>query len=285
MKAWITFLKERAPLPAVLLIGGGVSASGVYLAGGRFDLRAFLIGLLAQTVFLVLLRVMDERKDFEKDKIAHPERPLPRGLLTVAQVDRAIASLAVLLFAVAAAAGVLVNAVAGGFLAAGAIYLWLMFKEFYVGETLAQYPMIYALSHQIIEYPIYGFVVVLVRPELAFAPAMFAYIGMNIGASMTFEIGRKLDPKAAPILKTYLSLYGPAKTAAFIALFMGLAAFGSYELGLLYLTLPSELLVLACLPILFKAPDKYRSIEGAAALSSFIHVFGVAIRAWVGWPR
>ncbi len=65
---------------------------------------------------------MDERKDFEKDKIAHPERPLP-ARLTVAQVDRAIASLAVLLFAVAAAAGVLVNAVAGGFLAAGAIYL------------------------------------------------------------------------------------------------------------------------------------------------------------------
>ncbi len=72
-----------------------------------------------------------------------------------------------------------------------------MFKEFYVGETLAQYPMIYALSHQIIEYPIYGFVVVLVRPDLAFAPAMFAYIGMNIGASMTFEIGRKLDEGGA----------------------------------------------------------------------------------------
>jgi 4-hydroxybenzoate polyprenyltransferase len=284
MKAWLTFLKERAPIPAVLLIGAGVSASGVYLAG-RFELRAFLFGLAAVALFLVLLRVMDERKDFEKDKVAHPERPLPRGLLTVGQIDRAIAVLTVALFALAVVAGVVVNAVAGGFLAVGAVYLWLMFKEFYVGEKLSEYPMIYALSHQIIEYPIYGFVVVAARPELAFSSRMLAYIGMNIGASMTFEIARKLDPNAAPILKTYLSLYGPAKTSAFLVLFVAIAAAGAYALGILFLTLASEVLVLLCLPTLFKAPEKYKTIEGAAGLVSFMHVFGVAIQAWVGWPR
>jgi 4-hydroxybenzoate polyprenyltransferase len=284
VKRWITFFNERAPLPAVLLIGAGVSASGVYLAG-HFDPRAFLLGLLAQALFLILLRVMDERKDFEKDKIAHPTRPLPRGLLSVAEVEKAILVLSVLLFALAVAAGILVNPVAGGFLAVGAAYLWLMFKEFYVGERLAEFPMVYALSHQIIEYPIYGFVVVLVRPELAFSPVMAAYIAMNIGASMTFEIARKLDPKAPPILKTYLSLYGPAKTAAFIALFTAIAGAGAYALGILQLTLLSELLVLACLPVLFKAPEKYRAVEGAAAFSSFMHVFGVAIHAWIRWPR
>jgi 4-hydroxybenzoate polyprenyltransferase len=284
MKRWLTFMNERAPIPAVLMIGAGVSASGVYLAG-HFDLRAFLIGTLAQVIFLILLRVMDERKDFEKDKVAHPDRPLPRGLLTVADIDRSIVVLAVVMFALAAVAGVVVNPVAGGFLAVGALYLWLMFKEFYVGERLASYPMIYALSHQIIEYPIYGFVVVLVRPDLAFARPMFAYIAMNIGASMTFEIARKLDPTAAPILKTYLSLYGPPKTAALLALFMVVAGIGSYALGILPLTLPSELLVIACLPVLFKAPGKYRVLEGASAFSSFMHVFGVAFHAWFGWPR
>ena len=29
-------------------------------------------------------------KDYEKDKMAHPNRPLPRGLLTTKQVERAI---------------------------------------------------------------------------------------------------------------------------------------------------------------------------------------------------
>jgi 4-hydroxybenzoate polyprenyltransferase len=284
VKRWFTFFNERAPIPAVLMIGAGVSASGVYL-GGHFDRRAFLVGLLAQALFLVLLRVMDERKDFEKDKVAHPTRPLPRGLLSVGEVEKAIVVLAALLLALAAAAGVLINPIAGGFLAVGAVYLWLMFNEFYVGERLADFPMVYALSHQIIEYPIYGFVVVLVRPELAFSSAMASYIAMNIGASMTFEIARKLDPKAPPILKTYLSLYGPGKTAAFIALFTAVAGIGSYALGILFLTLPSELLVLACLPVLLKAPSKYRAVEGAAALSSFMHVFGVAIHAWIGWPR
>jgi 4-hydroxybenzoate polyprenyltransferase len=284
MKRWITFFHERAPLPAVLMIGAGVSASGVYLAG-PFNLRAFLIGLLAQALFLVLLRVMDERKDFEKDKVAHPQRPLPRGLLSVAEVERAIPILAGALLALALAAGVVVNPIAGGFLAVGAVYLWLMYKEFYVGEALANYPLVYALSHQIIEYPIYGFVVVLVRPDLAFSGRMVSYIAMNIGASMTFEIARKLDPKAPPILKTYLSLYGPAKTAALIAVFMILSGIASYALGILPLTVGSEVLVLATLPVLLKAPTKFRAVEGAAAFASFMHVFGIAIQAWVGWPR
>ena len=70
-----------------------------------------------------------------------------------------------------------------------------------------------------------------------------------------------------------------------IALLTAVAGIGSYSLGILFLTLPSELLVLACLPVLLKAPSKYRAVEGAAAFSSFMHVFGVAIHAWIGWPR
>ncbi len=284
MKRWITFLNERAPLPAVLTIGAGVSLSAVYLAG-HFDPNAVLLGMLAQALFLVLLRVMDERKDFEKDKVAHPERPLPRGLVTVAEVDRAIAILAVAMFAMAAIVGWRVNVVAGGFLAVGAVYLWLMFKEFYVGERLAQFPMVYALSHQIIEYPIYGFVVVLVRPDMAFTLLMIGWIAMNIGSSMTFEIARKLDPAAAPILKTYLSVYGPAKTAVLLAVFTILAGVGSYAIGILPLTIPFELFCLATLPVLFKAPHKHQIVLGAAALSSFVHVWAVAFHAWLGWPR
>lgn len=284
MKRWITFLNERAPIPAVLLIGAGISLSAVYVAGA-FDRRAFAVGLLSQVLFLVLLRIMDERKDLEKDKVAHPERPLPRGLLKLPEVDRAIAILAVALFVLAVIVGVAMNATAGAFLAVGALYLWLMFKEFYVGEALARFPLVYAISHQIIEYPLYGFIVVLARPELAFAPRTIAFVAMNIGASMTFEIARKLDPKALPILKTYLSLYGPGKTAALIAIFTAVAGAGAYALGILPLTGPAELLVILTLPVLFKAPDKYKAVEGAAALSSFMHVWGMAIHAWTGWPR
>jgi hypothetical protein len=43
--------------------------------------------------------------------------------------------------------------------------------------------------------------------------------------------------------------------------------------------------VIATLPVLFKAKEKFKAVEGAAALSSFMHVFGVAFHAWFGWPR
>ena len=284
MRRWVTFLNERIPIPVVLVLGSGTALSGVYLAG-RFDLRAFLLGLLALAIFLVLLRIMDERKDLEKDKVAHPERPLPRGLLTVADVNRAIVILTLALFVLAGATGVVVHRVAGGFLAVGAAYLWLMFKEFYVGERLGDYPMVYALSHQIVEYPMFGFAVVLVRPDLAFSLRMVAFVAMNLGASMTFEIARKLDPGAPTILKTYLSVYGPTRTAALLALFTAVAGAGSYALGILPLTLPVEVLALATVSLLFVAPSKHALVAGVAGVSVLVHLFGIAVQAWIGWPR
>lgn len=43
MKRWVTFLNERVPIPLLLTISGGISASEVHLTG-RFDRRAFLLG-------------------------------------------------------------------------------------------------------------------------------------------------------------------------------------------------------------------------------------------------
>ena len=41
-------------------------------------------------LFFAELRLMDELKDYEKDLIAHPERPLPRGLLSREEVRAAV---------------------------------------------------------------------------------------------------------------------------------------------------------------------------------------------------
>ena len=51
----------------------------------------------------VLLRFMDEAKDIEKDKLGHPERPLPRGLVSLSAVTRGIYVMFTLLLAVSIA--------------------------------------------------------------------------------------------------------------------------------------------------------------------------------------
>jgi len=86
---WMTYLKERSPLPALL----GLSAMAAISSLGfrsEFSLSLFLCGIIFNTLIFIQLRLGDEVKDYEKDKIVNPTRPLPRGLLSPAEVARAM---------------------------------------------------------------------------------------------------------------------------------------------------------------------------------------------------
>ena len=101
-----------------------------------FIIFPFMLSLLGTLLFFFELRLMDELKDYDKDKIANPGRPLPRGLLTPGQVKTAIRNIlwgmigfSFLLFAA-------LNVYAGicYFLLTG--YLFLMYKEFFISKWL-----------------------------------------------------------------------------------------------------------------------------------------------------
>src|SRR5579862_4353131 len=72
MGRWLIFIKERFPLIPQLILTGGMALIAYH------KYAWVLFGLL---IFFFLLRAMDEYKDYEKDCVAHPERPLPRGLI------------------------------------------------------------------------------------------------------------------------------------------------------------------------------------------------------------
>ena len=102
MGAWMTFLKERLPLPSYLVLVMGLAISGSALgnasAAGRPAVATWVatsIAAVGAFLFFAVLRIMDECKDYEKDRVAHPHRPLPRGLLAPEQVAGAVNGLAV----------------------------------------------------------------------------------------------------------------------------------------------------------------------------------------------
>ena len=83
MGAWITFLKERLPLPSYLVLVVGLAISGNALGGAVANEEsaatpwgATAIAAAGAFLFFAVLRIMDEHKDYEKDKIAHPHRPV-----------------------------------------------------------------------------------------------------------------------------------------------------------------------------------------------------------------
>lgn len=68
------FLSERAPPLVFVLLSAGPCLSGLYVVEGHLHWEKFLFSFIAELVLLLVVRIMDDVKDYEKDKIVHPER-------------------------------------------------------------------------------------------------------------------------------------------------------------------------------------------------------------------
>jgi hypothetical protein len=186
------------------------------------------------------------------------------------------------LFALAGFFAAIGSPMAGIGYAVSVAYLWLMYREFYVGEWLAEWPIPYAVSHQLVLFPIYAYVFAFFEPSSLVSELTFAYGLCNMGAGMTLEITRKLDPEAHPALKTYLVLYGPAKTFALTLVFVALSAYGAHRLGLEAILYPIEAVVVLGASTVFWKPSAHKGVAGLSALSSLVHMFALAFAHWGG---
>ena len=287
MGAWITFLKERLPLPSYLVLVVGLAISGNALGGAVANEEsaaapwgATAIAAAGTFLFFAVLRIMDEHKDYEKDKIAHPHRPLPRGLIAAEQVAVAVKGLAVAMLLFSVVVG-LANRPAGISYLLVTGYLWLMYREFYAGSWLASRPLLYAASHQVIILPLCYFCVLAGDP-VAWRHLQPAFLGITVlGAFFAYEICRKLDPNAHPLLQTYLSHYGPAKTLGLTICTVALSALGALGLGLGQMLWPLEGILIALLSLLLLAPNRFKIIEHGATISLALHVWAVPLATWL----
>jgi hypothetical protein len=281
MSAWLTYLKERFPLPVYLLLVGGFSLSGLLVGGGEFATGPFAVSFGGMMLFFWLLRLMDELKDYAKDRIGHPERPLPRGLLGTGQVERAIRFGGIAMVGWSAGAALLANVAAGSCYLVVTAYLWLMYREFYCGGWLEQRPLFYALTHQVILFPLCYFCVLVARPELIADPLPFYFALCTLGAFFAYEVCRKLDPQAHPVLGTYLVVYGAARTFVIVLAATVVAGSGAVALGLHHLLLPVQGVVLLSLAVLWLKPGAYKIPETVAGVSLLLHLWAVPLQVLV----
>ena len=150
-----------------------------------------------------------------------------------------------------------------------------MYREFYIGKWLEQRQLLYAISHQIVVIPVCAFPVLLAMPILIFSSETYCFSFLLLGAFFSYEVSRKLDPQAHPVLKTYRSLYGIRGCSAMVLLASFLSAFASWNLGLKYLTWPFLLLLLISYALM--NARKHKLIESIASLSLIIHIWAVAL--------
>jgi len=251
----------------------------------EFKLEIFILSIFANTLIFIQLRLADELKDFEKDKIVNPQRPLPRGLLTPSEVYKAMNVIFFTNLALSLYIGVNHHMMGGVLLALSTVFGILMYHEFFIGKELNRYPMLYAISHQIIVFFIYGWTALAINPLLIENKVFLGWLLANFGSSFNFEICRKLNPNSHPLAQTYLQFYGPQKTVFFSLIFIVLMTIGSIMAGIAHLTgLPLILLTIVLLKWQ-KNPMTFKKVEALTAITGLFINLGPAIlwlyQAWI----
>lgn len=196
-----TYQKERFPLAAYApLVAAAVFAAlsfsvharhlGVSESPGLPGPAVWVVGGLTLLVFFFGLRVLDEHKDAEVDRRTRPELPVPRGLVSLAELRGAglAALLLVLVGNVLLAPTLLLVMVP--------VVVWaaLMTREFFVPDWLQARPALYLLSHMLIMPLILAYATALDWVVAGAGPpdGLLAFLLASFLAGVVIEVGRKI---------------------------------------------------------------------------------------------
>ena len=284
MGKWLKYSKQRFPIVVYLILSAGFSLSANYILFDSFSAFSFAGSFLGVLLFFFELRLMDEYKDYEKDKIAHPSRPIPRGLLTLQQVKRAIQYILGGMFGYAFILGLAINISAGIYYFLLTIYLYLMYREFFISNWLNKKPILYAVSHQLILIILCAFSFSCFFGYKFFSEQYFQYSFLALFSFFSYEICRKLNPNSHVILKTYLSVFGMKKVFGLVCI-LSLSSFltlmiQSYPSAVILI--PVSLCLLLSAGALLFNKNLYKLTEAIASLSLLLNIWsGVLNHAFI----
>ena len=229
------YLAERFPLPAYTTLISLFFVTGYFVAQateqpddlivGPRMLAGFAVVLLA---FLVL-RFLDEFKDYELDREIHPERLVSRGVIRLGELGLMAGASAAAMLALSLPLGLAALEWCGAIL----FMLVLLWREFFIGKLLSRSYAIYAAAHQLLHPALVGFCFACWAMPLGRTLVAGALYSLFAAFSfLAFDVGRKLLPPGLERegYETYSARYG-MRAAAWLGI--GLLLLGSIALAAL----------------------------------------------------
>ena len=292
MNRWIVYQRERFPLAAHTPLVAAFSASAVCYsalvrgAASPPPWRSFVAAFVTSLVFFLQLRIADEFKDFDEDARHRPYRPVPRGLVTLAELARIGVAGAILQLAIA----LWLEPANTWLLGATWIYLALMTREFFGPAWLKRHPVVYMASHMAIlplvdlyatacDWGVAG----LRRPP----NGLYWFLIVSYLNGIVVEIGRKTRAPAdeEPGVETYSVLWGTRGAAGAWIGAVVLTAAAAWRAARQIGTDPQMLVLLVCLVVACGATAAYmasrqrpksgRAIEAMSAAWTILMYLGL----------
>lgn len=231
MLAIAVYIKERFPLPAVLLFASGYAAVtiGTALSVNLWQdnlmaaIKLTLLITVCFTGFLLRQRVVDEFKDAVHDAKYFPDRPYSRGLITKKQlIGLGLFALILELYAVMSLGMTL-------FYLPVFLFSLLMAKEFFMSVFLQKHFTLYFLFHECI-FILFGFYFWQVLQNIhSTIDNFFLYLLIVTIAPISVEIIRKFAPRKSKnglvVNDSYGSVWGILQAAFILSLLCLLQGF------------------------------------------------------------
>ncbi|KKT76000.1 MAG: UbiA prenyltransferase [Microgenomates group bacterium GW2011_GWA2_44_7] len=219
----IVYLKERFPPIEMGLLAAifGINISQTRSWGTIVATSVMLF------LFLLELRFLDEFKDAAHDIKYYPQRPVPRGLVTLKEVSYLVQSTILAQAIVGILTGLSIY-----WMMATQLYVFLMFKEFFARDWLRSHFTLYIISHELVTIPLFFFLVsITYEPKLS--PDNYNLLLRMILFTTSFfslEVIRKFRPPEEEVESrdTYTAQYGVRGASillGFILLLVGLTSF------------------------------------------------------------
>lgn len=283
LKKWYTYQKERFP---VLAFGSYVFAiafatycfsnsefNKVYPLGTSFFdwkiiLTMFVLGLLQ----FLMVRIIDEFKDYEEDCKYRPYRPVPRGLISLKELKVLFIICAILQIAITA----IVNRYALKFLVLLWIVFYLMTKGFFIKKVLDKHILLEVTFDEIMMPILVVFLSKFPNGRIFLTNRYFLFLFMTYVVSWIIEIARKVRCKEDEEegVRTYTAVFGINKAMLLLNLLqLILTTIQTLILGkerLLITGIPFAIVLL--INILF-AIKQNKILSKLAELFANIHVF------------
>lgn len=230
-----TYQSERFPVVkhGLLIAAFGASAAGLsaMLRGGEPGWKAFVVAIVVLFGLFLQLRIADEHKDAADDAAFRPERPVPRGLVTLAELRLVAAGAA----AIQIAATVWLDWRLLALLALAWAWMGLMTREFFAPAWLKARPVLYMISHMAVMPLIDLFATACDwLPAGGFGakqsgPALVAFLALSFVNGIVLEVARKswAPDQEREGVETYSRLWGPEAAG----LVMAAAAFAGLALS------------------------------------------------------
>jgi 4-hydroxybenzoate polyprenyltransferase len=270
-------------LPASVLSFYGLyfSARLLFGAGGPAVTLASALGMLSLFFFLLFLRLSDEIKDYDTDKVLFPQRPVPSGKVRLRDVR--------ILWWIALGLLVLLNATPlnfNPFFAVILLYALLMYFYFFLRNVISRSLILALLTHNPVMYLFQIYVILLLGREYplnVMFPEAFLLSVLFYLPGLVWEMGRKIRAREEETeYETYSKVFGRPLACLFpvlgAGLMLALLIYYSGPLGLSAWLIVAACVVFAGL-VLTAALFLARVLKKGAWLKQAVQVYILAFNA------